>query len=125
MICGLYLINAISTRLVTGFLMSSNPCLQLRLPARHAPLQMRHHTSQQSVSHSFRRHRGYAPERQHPGGGRTGGPVLEMHQGGRAGTLAGPENYGMGIPDPYHAHYGRQGTVVGAGTAAAQGFAGG
>ena len=68
---------------------------------------------------------GYVPERQHPGGGRTGGPVLDMHQGGGAGTVAGPENDSMGVPDRNHAHYGRQGTVVGAGTAAAQGGAGG
>ena len=68
---------------------------------------------------------GYAPERQHPGGGRTGGPVLEMHQGGGAGTVAGPENDGMGVPDRYHAHYGRHGLVVGARTAAALGDAGG
>ena len=68
---------------------------------------------------------GYVPERQDPGGDRTGGPVLEMHQGGLAGPVASPENDGMGVPNRDHAHYGRQGTVVGAGTAAAQGGAGG
>ena len=35
------------------------------------------------------------------------GPVLGMHQGGGAGTVAGPENDSMGVPDRYHAHYGR------------------
>ena len=42
-----------------------------------------------------------------------------------AGTVAGAENDGMGVSDRDHAHYGRQGTVVGARTAAAQGGAGG
>ena len=55
----------------------------------------------------------------------TGGLVPVMHQGGGAGTVAGPENDGMGVPDRDHAHYGRQGTVVGAGATAAQGAAGG
>ena len=31
--------------------------------------------------------------------------MLEMHQGGVAGTLAGPENDGMGVPDRDDAHY--------------------
>ena len=48
---------------------------------------------------------GYVPERQHPGGGRTGVLVLEMHQGGGAGTEAVPENDGMGVPNRDHAHY--------------------
>ena len=30
---------------------------------------------------------GYVPETQHPGGGRTEGPVLEMHEEGGAGTV--------------------------------------
>ena len=51
--------------------------------------------------------------------------MLDMHQGGEAGTVAGPGNDGMGFSDRDHAHYGRRGTVVGAGTAAAQGGAGG
>ena len=51
--------------------------------------------------------------------------MLEMHERCGAGTVAGPENDGMGVPDPDHAHYGRQRTVVGAGTAAAEGGAGG
>ena len=51
--------------------------------------------------------------------------MLEMHQGGPAGPVASPENAGMGVSDKDHAYYGRQGTVVGAGTAAAQGGAGG
>ena len=59
------------------------------------------------------------------GGGRTGGPVLEMHQEGREGTVAGPQNDDTGVPDPDHSHYGRQGTAVGAGATAAQGGAGG
>ena len=59
-------------------------------------------------------------ERQHHGGGRTGGPVLEMHQ-----PVASPEHDGIGVPDRDHAQYRRQGTVVGAGTAAAKGGAGG
>ena len=68
---------------------------------------------------------GYVPERQHPGGDRTGGLVLDMHQGGWAGPVAGPENDGMDVPDRNHAQYGHQRTAVGAGTAAAQGGAGG
>ena len=68
---------------------------------------------------------GYIPERERPGQGRIGGPVLEMHQGGGAGTEGGPENDGMGVLHRDHAHYGRQGTVVGAGTAAAQEGVGG
>ena len=35
--------------------------------------------------------------------------MLEMHKGGRAGTVAGPENDCMGVSDRDHAHYGRQG----------------
>ena len=45
--------------------------------------------------------------------------MLEMHQGGWAGPVASPENDGMGVSDRDHAHYGRQLTVVGAGTATA------
>ena len=60
-----------------------------------------------------------------PGGGRTGRPVLKMHQGGKEDTVDGPQNDGTGVPDPDHSHYGRQGTVVGAGATAAQGGAGG
>ena len=66
----------------------------------------------------------YDPERQHPGRGRTGGPVLEMHQGSGAGHMPSPANDGIGVPKRDHAHYGRQGAVVGAGGAAAQGGAG-
>ena len=44
--------------------------------------------------------------------------------GGLAGTVISPENDGMDVSDCNHAHYGRQETVVGAGTAAAQGGAG-
>ena len=51
--------------------------------------------------------------------------MLEMHQGGGAGPVARPANDGMGVPERDHAHYGRQGAVVGAGIAAAQGGAGG
>ena len=51
--------------------------------------------------------------------------MLELLQGGRAGLVASPANDGMGVPERDHAHHGRQGTVVGAGTAAAQGGAGG
>ena len=35
--------------------------------------------------------------------------MLEMHQGNSAGTVASPENDGMGVPDRDHAHHGRQG----------------
>ena len=56
--------------------------------------------------------------------GQDRGAVLEMHQGSGAGTVAGLEKDGMGVPYRDHAHYGRQGTVVGAGTAAPQGGAG-
>ena len=45
--------------------------------------------------------------------------MLEMHKVGRAGAVAGPENDGMGVPDWDHAHYGRQGTVVGTSATAA------
>ena len=51
--------------------------------------------------------------------------MLEVHQGGRASPVASPTNDGMGVPERDHAHYGRQGAVVGAGAAAAEGGAGG
>ena len=51
--------------------------------------------------------------------------MLEMHQGGEAGTVAGAENDGMGVPDRNQAHYRCQRTVVGAGATAAKGGAGG
>ena len=51
--------------------------------------------------------------------------MLEVHQGGGAGTVVSPTNDGMGVPERDHAHYGDQGAVVAAGAAAAQGGAGG
>ena len=51
--------------------------------------------------------------------------MLEMHKGGGAGTMAGPENDRVGVPDGNHKHYRRQGTVVGTRAEAAQGGAGG
>ena len=66
---------------------------------------------------------GYVPERQHPGGARAQGPVLEMHKGGGAGAVASPENDGVGLPDCDRAHYGRPGTVVGTSATAAKGDA--
>ena len=51
--------------------------------------------------------------------------MLKMHQGGGADPVASPANDGLGVPERNHARYGRQGAVVGAGTAAAQGGAGG
>ena len=46
--------------------------------------------------------------------------MLEMHKGGGAGVMAGPENDGMGASDCEHVHYGSLGTVVGTGAEAAQ-----
>ena len=51
--------------------------------------------------------------------------MLKVHQGSKASPVASPENDGMGVLERDHAHYGRQGAVVGAGAAAAQGGAGG
>ena len=51
--------------------------------------------------------------------------MLEVHQGGGANPVASPTNDGVGVPERDHAHYGRQGAVMGAGAAAAQGGAGG
>ena len=47
--------------------------------------------------------------------------MLEMHTGGRAGAVAGPENDGMCVPNCNHARSGRPGTVVGTSATAAQG----
>ena len=66
---------------------------------------------------------GYVPQRQPAAGGGAGGPVLEMHKGGRAGAVAGPENDGMGVSDRDGAHYGCLGTVMETGAEAAQGSA--
>ena len=51
--------------------------------------------------------------------------MLEVHQGGGANPVASPTDDGVGVPERDHAHYRRQGAVVGAGAAAAQGGVGG
>ena len=51
--------------------------------------------------------------------------MLEVHGGSGAGSLAGPENDGMGVPYSDHAHYRHPGAVVGSSATPPQGGAGG